>query len=405
MASVVSALSGLLLALLGLAVLGVRPRRRASLTLGAFALFLGLGYLFRNMISPDDPQFVWMARLVAVCRALEGAFAVAFAASYPRSLQRGERMLLAVAAGVLVVNVLLYSSPETSFVFGPLPLPTADLWPFRLGTSLEVGGFWAALILLALRFPSTEPGLRHRIAWMSGALLIYPGFSTGTCQAGPNVCFGGAQWASLVTLAVVSALWLRNTAHAGTEARAARHVAWAALLLPLAGLMVTALPGDLPRTLGTNGIARILTVALLAYGILRYQVLGLEVKVKWSVSRGTLAGVFLAVFFIVAQLAQNYLSSELGLLAGGVAAGLMLFALTPLQRFAERVADTAMPGVKPVGAMSHDDRVALYRDQLRAAWADGTLTQDERRMLAIARERLRITDAEAMRCEREVACA
>jgi len=163
-------------------------------------------------------------------------------------------------------------------------------------------------------------------------------------------------------------------------------------------------PGTSGRVFGILFITSAIAIAmpLLAYGILRTHLFDIDVKIKWGVKRGTLAGVFLAVFFVVGQLAQNYLSAELGLLAGGVAAGLLLFALTPLQRFAERVADKAMPNVRSAADLGTDERLDLYREQLRAAWSDGVLTADEQRLLRVTRDKLRITAEDALRVEREV---
>jgi hypothetical protein len=174
--------------------------------------------------------------------------------------------------------------------------------------------------------------------------------------------------------------------------------------IPLLGLVVTPLVGGGPLalSLGITGTARTLTVVVLAYAILRHQLLGLDVKVKWTVRRGTLAAVFIGVFLVVTQVAQNYLS-QYGVLAGGIAAGVLLFALTPLQRFAERVADTAMPDVKAVSEMSGAERLAVYRDAAVQAWEDGTLDRSERALLDRLQKSLRLRPEEAMRVEQDAA--
>jgi uncharacterized membrane protein YebE (DUF533 family) len=112
---------------------------------------------------------------------------------------------------------------------------------------------------------------------------------------------------------------------------------------------------------------------------------------------------FLAVFFVVAQLAQNFLSDEYGLVAGGVAAGLLLFALSPLQRIAEGVANTAMPGVKSFNEMSHAERLEAYLRSARIAWADGAIDRSERAMLDGLRETLGLSTEETTRLESEAA--
>jgi hypothetical protein len=154
---------------------------------------------------------------------------------------------------------------------------------------------------------------------------------------------------------------------------------------------------------GLPGVARAAAVAVLAYAILRHQLLDIDVRVKWTIRRGTLAALFLAVFFIVASIAQNYLSASYGILFGGVATGVMLFALAPLQRVAERVANTAMPDVKPVESLTGDERAALYREQLALAYGDGHVTADERVLLDHLRRRLSIDAEHAMTMESDEA--
>ena len=86
--------------------------------------------------------------------------------------------------------------------------------------------------------------------------------------------------------------------------------------------------------------------ALLGYGILRYQLLDIDLKIKKAIGRATVATIFAASFFVAAVTAENFLTDRYGWVVGGVAAGLLLFALTPLQRFSEHVADRAMPHVR-----------------------------------------------------------
>ncbi|HLE97159.1 MAG TPA: hypothetical protein VI997_07305 [Candidatus Thermoplasmatota archaeon] len=151
-----------------------------------------------------------------------------------------------------------------------------------------------------------------------------------------------------------------------------------------------------------TGVATLCFVALMAYGALRTRLLDLDFRIKVTIRQSTLAAAFIAVFFVVEQLAASFLSTRVGTALGIVAAGALVFALAPLQRIAQRVADAAMPGVKAPGDMTGAERHALYRDQVHTAWADGTLTKDERVLLERLRERLGIASDEANRIEREV---
>ncbi|HLE96229.1 MAG TPA: hypothetical protein VI997_02570 [Candidatus Thermoplasmatota archaeon] len=146
-------------------------------------------------------------------------------------------------------------------------------------------------------------------------------------------------------------------------------------------------------------------VGLLAYGILKTQLFDVDLRLRRGIRRGTVGAIFLAVFFVVAQVAQTFLTDAFGYAVGGVVAGLLLFALAPLQHLAERVAAAATPGATALASLAPDDRVALYREQAVAAWEDGAIDRSERRLLDVARERLGLTVDEAARIEREAAGA
>lgn len=149
-------------------------------------------------------------------------------------------------------------------------------------------------------------------------------------------------------------------------------------------------------------LASVVTVLLVGYGILHSQLFDLDVKVKLTIRRGTLASVFLGVFFIAAQLAQNLLSQGLGLVAGGVAAGALLFALHPLQRVAERVADRAMPGVSASPEYLAFRKLEVYRVAVESALESGGVDARERALLDRLRGKLGIQPRDAAALEREL---
>lgn len=185
-----------------------------------------------------------------------------------------------------------------------------------------------------------------------------------------------------------------------------------AVLVPFLAVVVLAnlaLSGLLPRLTALHafefaGSTWILAMPLLAaYALVRHQLFGVDVRVKWTIRQSTVAAVFLTVFFVVSEGAQQLFSERIGPFLGIVAAGALLFALAPLQRVAERVADAAMPGVKDLPQMDHEERLHIYRDQARFAWSDRSLSPDERAMLDQLRERLGLSAEDAVRIEGEVA--
>lgn len=141
---------------------------------------------------------------------------------------------------------------------------------------------------------------------------------------------------------------------------------------------------------------------LLAYGILRTQLFDIDLRLKWTLRQGTVGAAFLAVFLVVSQLVQNYANASLGLIGGAAAAGLLLFALSPLQRVAERLAHAAIPVRGDDAEYVAFRKVEVYKGTLEEMARDGELSAKDRSVLASLRTRLQISTATAAAVERDV---
>jgi hypothetical protein len=78
----------------------------------------------------------------------------------------------------------------------------------------------------------------------------------------------------------------------------------------------------------------------------------------------------------------------------------MLFAITPLQRAAERFADVAMPGVG--GRRDPTSRELAYTHALRFALSEGGVTREEELQLALLADELGLSTQAATRLRHEV---
>ncbi|MGQ0536323.1 MAG: hypothetical protein ACT4PT_09645, partial [Methanobacteriota archaeon] len=383
-----NASSGLFLALLGLAVARVRPRRRGNLALAAFCACFGVALLVNNLLEGPD---TFVAEVSVTLPAYFAAFVAllvvglrfpADIATHPRrreglALASGAA-LLAAAAGVILVQAVA-SIPTAT----PRP-PDVALITNLIGSGhmLTVAAYAFVLVLLAHRAAfSANMSAREAGACVlvSTALLLYPGVIAGAVADPRRVPGFGLPWA--LVLATVCALWLMATRDRSgfPMTRAARNVALLAPAVFLVGMIYAAAGGLGPASPGPIvGIARIAGVLVLVYAILRHQLLGLDVKVKWTLKQSTVAATFIAVFFVVSESASTFFAGSVGPYLGIAAAGLLVFAFAPLQHLAQRVADKAMPGVKAVGEMNSEERAAAYREMLRVAWRDGNVDKSER---------------------------
>lgn len=113
--------------------------------------------------------------------------------------------------------------------------------------------------------------------------------------------------------------------------------------------------------------------------------------------RGTVA----AVFFVASQVAQEFLTDSYGWMAGGVTAGLLVFALAPLQRLGDRVAAAALPSARE-GVLSPERRALFYRRAVAMALSDGAISREEERHLAHLAEEVGLGPLEALRVREDV---
>ena len=159
--------------------------------------------------------------------------------------------------------------------------------------------------------------------------------------------------------------------------------------------------GGVPTVAGNvsfvlRGLWRFPLPILATYGLLRHQLLGVDVRLKWTIRRGTLAAIFVAAFLIVAQLIQNVASARLGYVAGAISAALLLFALAPLQDLTRRFADAALPRVHDPRGAPPARRLDAYRQAVELVLADGTLTPYKERALAALADELGIGAVESL---------
>jgi hypothetical protein len=128
-------------------------------------------------------------------------------------------------------------------------------------------------------------------------------------------------------------------------------------------------------------LAVILYVPLVAYGVLRLQLFDIDLRVKRTLRRGTVAAAFVATFFVVSEFASNYLSSRFGTVLGILGTGALMFFLDPIQRAAERLSNAAMPNTVETPEYESFRKLQVYDAALRAALEDGHISPRQRRVL------------------------
>lgn len=406
----VDLLGGLALLALALFVGLVRPRRAVNLAFAGYASSVGVAIAGANVLTLFDLETA-KAWLFIVGLAAGGAFLVLVGFLLDRAVARRPRLrtwpiLVASAVPYVVDRVLIRLLRGWDAGFPPGNVPFVELEEAL--RAIAFAGVFFAVALAAVRTRQGAWTMPPRVAaLLSIGLVALPGFDAGA-HAAVSIATEPWQDTLLRSLRVVAFLacgtaWLAAIPRCGRPAVAA---GLACFLFPAIGALTVASPeGSALESFlyeGSFGVVAGIGVAVLAYAILRHQMFDVDVKLKWTLRRGTVAAVFLAVFFVVAQLAQNFLSDQYGWALGGAGAGLLLFLLAPIQRAAERLSDKAMPGVQEKDpAYVRAKKRETYRSAYAAAWSDGTMTQKDMRMLQQVREALGLPDKDVLAVERE----
>jgi hypothetical protein len=149
-------------------------------------------------------------------------------------------------------------------------------------------------------------------------------------------------------------------------------------------------------------VSTLIYVPIIAYGILRTQLFDIDLKIRWTVKQSTVASVFIAVMFVVSEGASQFLSDELGAVTGLLAAGVLMFFLAPVQRFAERVASSAMPNTRNTPEYTMYRKMQVYESALIEALHEQGISDRERSLLNRLRDSLEISGTDAAAMERDL---
>lgn len=141
-------------------------------------------------------------------------------------------------------------------------------------------------------------------------------------------------------------------------------------------------------------ISIIALVSLLGYGILRHQVLDIDLKLKFAVKGSTVAAAFALVFVVASETVEAALGLD-GTAFGVAGAAAMSLAFHPIQLFAGRVANRVFPGVGDTPEYRARRRREVFRAGVEESASDQVITERERKLLAAMQKRLGISDEEA----------
>lgn len=392
---IVRLLAGAALLALGLVVISVRRHNGAALAFGAFSGGLGLvNVVLAFFVTPESTggavPILFLGFLV------NSAGAWGLFATFPRRLQASERGLVvtAVLVSLLYRIAYLYAQVERDpayFTSIRDASPSLSI-AYQINVALANSGIVATVILFALRTLRAPAEARSDVR--SYAILVV-GFIMFTGAGIRNFSTGG-DFARIALLqgslhVGYAILWVLATRgpHRSIARNVVLAIAAAAIALGALGVMAPTYAPTAETLLGT---------LVLGYGVLRGQIEGLDLKVRFAISKSTVAGIFIAVFFLASEGAQLFFGQG-NEIVGLIAAGALVFAMSPLQRAADRLAERAVPMAIPAPAspsiVPTPERETVYRDALRLALRGRRISRAEESQLHRLAEALGIRPGRA----------
>lgn len=395
-AFVVNAAAGVTFILVGIALLLLRPPRAGIVGFAAYAVLAGAQQLLVNLGSQLASR-----TLLAIGWAFLAVAPLALVAAVT-SYRAASWLWLAPFAATGTAGAVMFVLRPASMLQpgGGFDTWGLILWQFPAFASLAV----AILRLERARADAPSPELHREAVLLLLALAPYLAYTSAVSSAfilGAGFHVTEPSWGlpGLATFGACFAIVILSSAQQWRSGRrSARALAGLSVAVGLFGfLQATAVPG----LLLFGGILRILAALLLGYGLLKYGLFDVDVRLKWTLDRGTILAIFGGVFFLVEQVAEFYVSAVFGAFAGFAAAGLLLVALKPMRKWTARLADGVFPHVRPTRDYADERKVIVYRAAAQTAGRDGVLTPKVRAMLdALVRE-LQIPPADVARVEKE----
>lgn len=383
---------------LGCFVLAAKPRTRFTWGLGTLLVLDGIGYAIFTLAGGyagfPHRELAISALVVtsAVALAATGLLLATFGPDIRRLPEHRLLLVSGVVAAAASLIVIPFSIAETDWADLQDILETTD--------GIAYLAYLAALALSGIALLARVR--RDRSNPQARALLLVAAYAVSNVvlPAGrylAEAAQANADWLAIALLLATSAAlvqaplgFLRLHAVGGWSR-------WVPIVLLLACLATVPIRAILESNgLLNNGFGGIVSLAGLlgvGYAIFRLDLLGVPVPRPRA---GFLAALGLAALFITAQVAQNFLSDQLGLLLGGVVAGAVVFVAYPLQKAAERAVEQRKHA-------SDHGPAAKYRRLVETAWTDGKLGANERLLLAEARRQLGLDAEAASAIDEEVA--
>lgn len=411
---------GTIIALEGLAVVALSAflvkrgfRRPGTWVLGGLLLAFGallLVIYVPSLLAFTPPRGLLLFSLLAgvVVFTLNYAFAVVYP-DWVLSTRKIWFLVWAAIPGLAILGALVLAPDLLLRSDG-----TPTLFLGELDEVLFAASFLPGTWVFGRHWLATEPGLyRRQFLFVLAPFLLWnlnDGFYGIVALFSPDLAGGRLPGivtllsaAQILSVATVAFLTLRRWLARRADAESARDDRF------LLQMVAIGVPFALLQFLGFDVHVLVdgAIMALLFYGVAKYQVLDIDLKVKVTIKRGALGSAGLMIVFVVQQAVEQFVGAQIGgsygLVLGALVAGVSLFALRPLEHAAHKLSEKAVgKKVEPTAAYLTFRKFEIYKVALEGMLRDGALDVREGRALKGLREELGISVEEHDFMEQEL---
>ncbi len=142
-------------------------------------------------------------------------------------------------------------------------------------------------------------------------------------------------------------------------------------------------------------------IPIVAYGILSVRLLNIQFQVRRGVQKGTLAAIFVALFFLISEGSASFLSDRFGSVAGLLGATLIVFLMSPLHRMSEWLSGQVVR-VDDGQEYKAYRKLQMYAAAVEDSLAHGEIGPAQRSLLDRLSESLDVSSADARRIESDL---
>ena len=206
---------------------------------------------------------------------------------------------------------------------------------------------------------------------------------------------------SLFGLKTASSRLAREKMRAFVLAFGIRDIAWASVYLAAATGWINSEGREAVINLLYAG-STALYIPIVAYGILKVQLLDIEIRLQSTVRNTVLASAFIAVFYLISESANNFISNQLGDILGFVVCAVLAIFLAPLHRWADRFARKLVRVDNEIPGYADDRRMQIYNSAVEEALAYGQVNRGQLALLDRLKDSLNISAGDARRIELEL---